>query len=139
MLASDYQTAVWLSVPIIVWFMYLIVPFFRLSMFTYMCAGFTVLCIGLWVRHWFKVRALLATGEVVTARIKTVDFERTRGRVALSFSLDEQGYAQTLTVARSKQTEALKASQDVRLIVDRKDLEHALLLDLYLRPPRPTL
>jgi len=139
MLSSDYRTAVWLSVPIVVWLIYLIIPFFRLPLFTYTAIGFTVLCLGLWVHHWLKVRALLATGVVVPGRVKAVTRERSRGRVSVTFNHGDKGYAQTLTVARSKQTDALEEGQEVRLIVASDDVERVLLLDLYIRPPRPTL
>ena len=138
MLASDYQTAVWLSVPIIVWLMYALLPFFRLSLFTYISIGFTVICVGLWIHHWFKVRELLATGTVVTGHIKKVQTERSRSRVSVTFNYASQGYAQTLVVARSRQTDAYKEGLEVRLIVSPSDVERVLLLDLYIKQPRLT-
>ena len=136
MVASDYQTAVWLSVPMLVWFLWLIVPFFRaFNLFTWVTAVLTVLCIYLWIRHWRKVNKLLATGVEITGKIKRIQQERTRSTVTVTFRMGEEDYAESIVIARSKRSDALQEGANVRLIVDKLNPESLLLLDLYLRAP----
>jgi len=136
MLSSDYQTAVWLSVPLMVWFMWLIVPFFRWAPFTYGAIGLSVLCIALWVHYWVKLNKLFDIGQETPGKITQLDMQRTRGIVTVSFHLGEEDYAESLTVARSKATDALAVGDRVRLLVDALDPETVVLLELYQRAAR---
>ena len=136
MLSSDYPTAVWLSVPLMLWFMWLIVPFLRWRPFTWGVAGLSVLCAALWVRYWFKLQELFANGIVIPGRISNLDMQRTRGTVTVSFHLGDDDYVESVTVARSKATDALAIGDDMRLLVDPLEPESVVLLDLYLRTPR---
>jgi len=136
MLSSDYQTAVWLSVPLMVWFMWLIVPFFRWRPFTIGAIALSALCIGLWVRYWFKLNKLFERGIEIPGRITKLDMQRTRGIVTVTFHLGEEDYGESLTVARSKATDALTVGDNVRLLADPLDPETVILLHLYQRAPR---
>jgi hypothetical protein len=132
-LDNDFNLTVVFVVPLVIWAVYVLSMLVgggsKLILVVAILA--TLASPLVLVRRLRSLRAFLEQGEEVTGELVKVYFFQDRGRIDYVYTYAEKKYNGSLPIHKNVRTQSLSVGQGVKVIVDKKDPEHTLLLDLY--------
>lgn len=132
----DYIAFLGWLFPVVMWGMYVVlivlgnVKINDLTLpVTFAVITVVALAILIWRIQVFNT--IFSDGIETTATINNVSFFRDRGRVDYVYTYQGQKYVSGNAIHKVKQTLALKAGEQVVLMVDRNNPKRAFIRDLY--------
>ena len=133
----DYIAFLGWLFPIVMWGIYVVLIFLgnvKTNDFTlpiiFAVISVVALAILMWRIQVFNT--VFSDGIESTATINNVSFFRDRGRVDYVYTYQGQKYVSGNAIHKVKQTLALKAGEQVVLMVDRNNPKRAFIRDLYM-------
>lgn len=127
----DYTLYVALLTIIVSVFVNIINYAFQGAEILYPFLAITTLGIILFIVRYKMIKTIFNNARLAEGVVTQISFFKSRGRITVSYFIEDEEYNYSGAIVRTSETKNIRVNDPLNLIVDTRNLNKALLVDLY--------
>ena len=94
-------------------------------------SGFLIIFIPLFFIRLNKIKTIIRDGELITGKIKDINFFKDRGRITVEYTYEGEVFEKGIAIMKTKGTNEIKKDEEKVLIVNKYKPAQFLIVDFF--------